>query len=65
LFNEESKYCVIPKKYRNFKHLLDLDKDGEVSQDEINKATKILEKARKKDQKKEHLKNLNSFMLRV
>jgi len=45
--------------------LLDLDKDGEVSQDEINKATKILEKARKKDQKKEHLKNLNSFMLRV
>jgi len=65
LFNEESKYCVIPKKYRNFKHLLDLDKDGHVSQDEINKASEILEKARKKDQKKEHLKNLNSFMLRV
>ena len=65
LFNEESQFCIIPKKYRKFEHLLDLNKDGEVTQDEIDKATKVLEKARKKEQRREHLRNLNSFMLRV
>ena len=65
LFNEESQFCIIPKKYRKFEHLLDLNKDGEVTQDEIDKATEVLEKARKKEQRREHLKNLNSFMLRV
>ena len=65
LFNEESQFCIIPKKYRKYEHLLDLDKDGDVSQDEIKKANEVLEKARKKEQKREHLRNLNSFMLRV
>ena len=65
LFNEESQFCIIPKKYRKYEHLLDLDKDGSVSQEEINKANEVLEKARKKEQKREHLRNLNSFMLRV
>lgn len=65
LFNEESQYCIIPKKYRKFEHLLDLNKDGAVSQDEIDKAHKVLEKARKKEQRREHLRSLNSFMLRV
>ena len=65
LFNEESDYCIIPKKYRKFEHLLDTDKDGVVSQEEIDNATKILEKARKKEQKREYLRNLNSFKLQV
>lgn len=65
LFNEESSYCIIPKKYRKFEHLLDADKDGVVSQEEIDNATKILEKARKKEQKREYLRNLNSFKLQV
>tara|TARA_B100001063_G_scaffold45495_2_gene39254 strand:+ start:2041 stop:2484 length:444 start_codon:yes stop_codon:yes gene_type:complete len=65
LFNEESQFCIIPKKYRKFSHLLDLDKDGDVSQEEIDKAEKVLEKARKKERRREHLRNLNSFMLRV
>ena len=26
LFNEESKFCIIPQKYRKFEHLLDLYK---------------------------------------
>lgn len=65
LFNEESEYCVIPKKYRNFKHLLDLDKSGDVSQEEIKKSREVLEKVRKKNQRREHLRNLNNFMLRV
>ena len=65
LFNEESEYCIIPKKYRKYEHLLDLDKNGNVSQEEITKAQEVLEKARKKEAKREHLRNLNNFMLRV
>jgi hypothetical protein len=46
LFNEESRYCVLPKKYREFHLLLDTNKDGEISQQEIADAVKILSKAR-------------------
>jgi len=65
LFNEESAYCVIPKKYRQYEHLLDMDKNNVVTEDEIKKAQEILEKASKKEQKREQLRNLNNFMLRV
>jgi len=65
LFNEESRYCIIPKQYRQFEHILDLDKDNTVTQEEINKATEVLEKVKKKEQKREQLRNLNNFMMQV
>jgi hypothetical protein len=65
LFNEESKLCVIPKKYREFEHILDLDKDNQVSEEEIRTATAILEKAKKKVIKQDQLRNLNTFSLKV
>lgn len=65
LFNEESKLCVIPKKYREFEHILDLDKDKQVSEEEIRTATAILEKAKKKMIKQDQLRNLNTFSLKV
>lgn len=65
LFNEESQFCVIPQKYRNYEHLLDLDKNNVVTPDEIKKARELLEKVNKKEQKREQLRNLNNFMLRV
>lgn len=65
LFNEESQFCVIPQKYRNYEHLLDLDKNSVVTPDEIKKARELLEKVNKKEQKREQLRNLNNFMLRV
>ena len=65
LFNEESKLCVIPKKYREFEHILDLDKDNQVSEEEIRAATAILEKAKKKIIKQDQLRNLNTFSLKV
>ena len=65
LFNEESKFCVIPKRYRHYEHLLDLDKNNVVTDDEIKKAQEILEKAKKKNQKKQQLQYLNNFMLQV
>ena len=65
LFNEQSSYCIIPEKYRRYEHLLDLDENNEVTEDEIRKATEILEKAKKRTQKQEQLQQLNNFMIQV
>jgi len=65
LFNEDSKFCIIPKKYRNYERVLDLDKDNVVTEDEVKKANEILEKAKKREQRREQLRNLNSFMMKV
>jgi hypothetical protein len=58
LFNEESPYCVVPHKYRILHKLVDTNHDGVVSEDEINNAITVLEKA-KRD--KEHKKQKHSF----
>ena len=47
LFNEESPYCCVPDKYRILAKLIDENKDGQVSEEEINNAINILEKAKK------------------
>ena len=65
LFNEESKFCIIPQKYRRYEHLLDLDEDGNVTEKEIKEAVKILEKAKKKYKRQEQLRNLNNFKTTV
>ena len=58
LFNEESPYCCVPEKYRVLAKLVDTNKDGEISQEEINNAITILENAKKN---KEKLKQKQSF----
>tara|TARA_B100000470_G_C19768962_1_gene382019 strand:+ start:423 stop:866 length:444 start_codon:yes stop_codon:yes gene_type:complete len=65
LFNEKSALCIIPKQYRQYEHLLDLDKNNVVTPEEIKKAREVLDKARRKDEKREQLRNLNNFMMRV
>tara|TARA_B100000035_G_scaffold315393_1_gene335764 strand:- start:3951 stop:4394 length:444 start_codon:yes stop_codon:yes gene_type:complete len=65
LFNEESKFCIIPQKYRRYEHLLDLDEDGNVTEKEIKEAIEILEKAKKKYKRQEQLRNLNNFKITV
>jgi hypothetical protein len=47
LLNDNSKYCVIPNKYKDIVSQLDADGDGKISQKEINDAIHILKKARK------------------
>ena len=61
LLNEESRFCIIPHKYREYEHVLDLDGDGVVTEEEINKAREILERAKKKDKKKDILKHMSTF----
>lgn len=47
LFNEESPYCCVPEKYRILAKLVDKNKDGDITDDEINNAINILEKAKR------------------
>lgn len=43
LFNEKSKYCVLPKSYRE----IDTNNDGKISPEEIERAYNLLKKAGK------------------
>ena len=61
LFNEESPYCCVPEKYRILAKLVDENSDGSVSEEEINNAIAILEKARRDKQKLNQRKNFTLF----
>jgi len=61
LLNEKSRFCVIPNKHREFEDILDLDDNGEVTEDEINDAIVILNKAKKIDKHKDLIKNVKHF----
>lgn len=52
LFNEESKYCIVPEKYRILSKLIDTNNNGTVSEVEINAAIAVLEKAKKEKLRK-------------
>ena len=51
LFNEESPYCCVPHKYRILHKLVDTNDDGVVTEQEINDAIAVLEKAKKDKQR--------------
>ena len=53
LFNEESKLCIVPHKYRVLDKLIDTNDDGVVSELELAAAIAVLEKAKREKQKKE------------
>ena len=64
LFNEESKYCIVPEKHRVLNKLyasVDTNKDGEISQEEINKAVAILDKVEKEKIKKQQQHSFTYF----
>ncbi len=53
LFNEESRCCVVPHKYRVLHRLVDVNNDSDVTETEIAAAMAILEKAKREKQKKQ------------
>ena len=61
LFNEESKYCIIPPYLRSYEELIDDDNDGIISREEIEKAKRILEKAKRREKRRSHLQMLEAF----
>lgn len=61
LFNEESNYCIIPPYLRSYEELIDDDNDGIISREEIKKAKRILEKAKRREKRRSHLQMLETF----
>ena len=58
VFNENSKYCILPESYKKLENVIDTNGDGKVSEEELNKAYEILKKA-----KEEEKLDLKSAML--
>jgi hypothetical protein len=61
LFNEESPYCCVPQKFRILAKIIDENNDGIVSEQDINNAINILEKARQNKEKKNQQQNFTLF----
>jgi len=61
LFNEESPYCCVPEKYRILAKLVDENNDGKVTEDEINNAIVVLEKAKREKQKQKQRENFTLY----
>lgn len=59
LFNEESKFCILPERYKKFHLVLDTNNDGVISDQEINDAVTLLTKAKKQksERQKENVYN--------
>ena len=49
LLHEESPYCIIPEKWKQLEKVIDTNKDGKISQKEIDMAIKTLEKAQQQN----------------
>lgn len=61
LFNEESPYCCVPQKFRILAKVIDENNDGRVTEQEINNAITILEKAKRDKDKMNQRKNFTLF----
>jgi hypothetical protein len=61
LFNEESRFCIVPHKYRILDKALDTTGDGFVSDEEIKNAERILEKAKQEKKVKAQRQALYDF----
>jgi hypothetical protein len=47
LLNEDSKLCILPAHMKVFKKTIDINNDGKLSDEEINRAINILKKSKK------------------
>lgn len=65
LFNEESRLCVIPEQFRKYEELIDDNSDGHITPEEIENARRLLDKAKKNDRKRNHLRQLETFRSRL
>ena len=61
IFNEKSKYCIISKKYRKLNNVIDINKDGHISDAEINRAHEILHKANIQQSNAIQMNDVNLF----
>ena len=61
LFNEESKFCVIPHHFQVIAKTIDKNEDGKISDKELNNAIHILEKAKRERRQEMYADVLENF----
>ena len=61
VFNENSRFCILPKKYKKFVDVMDTDGDGKVSQEELDRAYDILKRAGEEEQLQNKISMLNNI----
>ena len=61
LFNENSRYCILPEKFKQLYNIIDADDNGIISDEEIKRAEDILNKAKKQKEKMNQL-TMMSYM---
>ena len=62
VFNENSKFCLLPEKYKKLSNVIDTNNDGKVSQEELDKAHDILKRANEQDQLYNKINMLNNMV---
>jgi len=65
LFNEQSHYCIIPQALRKYDDAFDVNDDGHVTFEEVENAQRVLEKVKKRQQRRNHLRMLENFQMRA
>tara|TARA_B100000035_G_scaffold297230_1_gene289826 strand:+ start:259 stop:693 length:435 start_codon:yes stop_codon:yes gene_type:complete len=60
-FNEESRFCMLPSNMKNYDHLIDTNQDGEISEEELEKAKELIKKAEENKKKNEKKKQIINF----
>lgn len=55
LLNESSPACIIPEKYKQLAVAVDTNRDGDVSEEEVQSALNILNKSRRAKQRNQFL----------
>jgi hypothetical protein len=61
VFNENSKFCLLPEKYKKLAGIIDTNGDGKVSQEELEKAYNILKRSKEEDQNKNKINMLSNI----
>ena len=61
LFNEESSFYILPHKLKILEDAIDIDKNNHISNEEINKAIKLLNDAQVQKEQFSKIKNYHQF----
>jgi hypothetical protein len=61
VFNEHSKFSLLPEKYKKLANIIDTDGDGKVSQEELEKAYDILRRSKEEDQHNNKINMLSNI----
>ena len=65
IFNEKSRFCMMPHKYKNLEKIVDTNNDGYISEKEVKDPESILHKARLQKHKLTQINEVNYFQSNI